>query len=59
MPLALDNGLPVVVFRFSASDDDEVPFACHIYICATMNTGNLELHMWIITTFPSTVHSYE
>ena len=55
----LDNGLPAVIYRFGKSDDQEVPFSCHLESCAAMNTYSLLLHVWIITSYPEIVHSYE
>ena len=37
----------------------EVAFSCHLDSCAAMNTGNALLQMWIITTYPDIVDSYE
>ena len=59
MPLSLDNDLPSALFRFGTSDDNEVPFPCHLDSCAAMNTGSLVLHQWIITNYPAIVQSYE
>ena len=59
MPLALDNDLPAVELQFGSSDDDEICFCCHLDICAAMNTGNLLLHMWIMTKFPYLVSNFE
>ena len=59
MPLSLDNSLPAAIFRFGTSAENEIPFPCHLDSCAAMNTGNLTLHQWIMTTYPEIVHSYE
>ena len=59
MPLSLDNNIPSTVIRFGASDDNEVAFSCHLDSCAAMNTGNSLLHMWIMTTYPEIIASYE
>ena len=59
MPLALDNYLPAVELQFGSLDDDEICFCCHLDICAAMNTGNLLLHMWIMTKFPYLVSNFE
>jgi len=59
MPLTLDNDLPAAVFRFGATCETEIPFSCHLDSCTAMNTGSLLLHMWIITTYPEIVESYE
>ena len=54
MPIDLDNGLPGTSLRFH----DDVIFLNHIDTCAAMNTGNLLVHQWIISTFPSIVVEY-
>ena len=59
MPLSLDNDLPAAVFSFGTSIDNEVEFSCHMDSCAAMNTANLLLHQWIMTTYPDIVDSYE
>ena len=59
MPLSLDNYLPVALFRFRTTSEDEVPFACHLDTCVAINTRNLHLHQWIITNYPHIVDSYE
>ena len=59
MPLTLDNDLPATVFQFGAACETEIPFSCHLDSCTAMNTGSLLLHMWIITTCPEIVESYE
>ena len=59
MPLSLDNGLPAAVLQFGTNDMDSIEFSCHFDSCAAMNTANLLLHQWIMTTYPHIVHSYE
>lgn len=59
IPLSLDNGLPSAVFKFGSTDENKIPFLCHIDSCAAMNTANPLLHTWIITTYPEIVHSCE
>ena len=59
MPLVLDNCLPAVILQFGNDDDNEIPFTCHLDSCAAINTANLLLHQWTITTYPSIVISYE
>lgn len=58
MPLSVDNKLPGCTLRFGKTPDDEVSFICHVDTCAAMSTGNLKLHQWIITKFPSIVAEY-
>ena len=59
MPLSLDDGLPTAVFSFGTNTSNEIDFSCHMDTCAAMNTANLLLHQWIITTYPDIVDSYE
>ena len=59
MPLDLDNGLPAIEVRFGSNSNDETCFLCHVDSCAAMNTGNLLMHEWIMTTNPGIVCSYE
>ena len=59
MPLDLDNGLPAIEVRFGSNTNDETCFLCHVDSCAAMNTGNLLMHEWIMTTYPGIVCSYE
>ena len=51
MSLSLNNGLKVAVLRCNTSDDNDIPFACHLDSCAPINTYNLLLHMWILTIY--------
>ena len=59
MPLSLDNGIPAEVLQFVTDYNDDVEFSCHIDSCAAMNTANLLLHQWIMTSYPHIVDSYE
>ena len=45
--------------RFGSNDSDEINFRCHLDSCAAMNTGNMLLHMWLMTKYPHVVVSYE
>ena len=58
MPLDVDNGLPGIEMRFGKTDETEVTFICHVDTCAAMSTGNLKVHEWIMTTYPSIVAEY-
>ena len=58
MPLDVDNGLPGIEMRFGRTDDTEVTFICHVDTCAAMSTGNLQVHEWIMTTYPEIVAEY-
>ena len=56
MPLDIDNGLPAIEFPFGRPNKwDYVSFTCHIDSCAAMNTGNLLVHQWIISSHPEMV----
>ena len=59
MSLYVYKGLPAVVITFGSSDDNKNPFYCHLDSYAVMNTCNLLLHMWIITTYPAMLLSCE
>ena len=59
MPIECDSNLPAVVMRLGKSDDSEVPVTFNIDTCAGMNTGNLDIHKYVVTNFPECVHSYE
>ena len=58
MPLDVDNGLPGIEMRLGTTDDTEVTFICHVDTCAAMSTGNLQIHEWIMTTYPEIVAEY-
>jgi len=59
MPLDLDNGLPAIELRFVSNESSGTCFLCHVDSCSAMNTGNLLVHEWIMTTYPKIVCSYE
>ena len=54
MPLDLDNGLLGISIRFV----ENIAFLTHVDTCAAMNTGNLLVHQWIISNYPSIVIDY-
>ena len=57
--LDLDNGLPGIVLRFGkTNNDDTISFLAHVDTCATMNTGNVLLHKYIMTKHPSLVAEF-
>ena len=58
MPINIDNGLPAVAMRFGISDEKEMSFNVHLYSCAGLNIGNLDVHKWVITTYPYIVKNY-
>ena len=58
MPLDVDNSLPVIELWFGNNEKNEVGFICHTDTCAVMNTGNLEVHKWCMTSHPHLVAEY-
>ena len=61
IPLTVDNGLPGIALWFgkpSFPPSNSILFLCHIYTCAAMNTGNLKVHQWIMSTHPELVAEY-
>ena len=59
IPLPIQNNLPAIEILCGRTDENEIPFLCHIDSCAGMNTGSLLLHQWIITSYPEIVKSYQ
>ena len=58
IPINIDNGLPAVAMRFGISDEKEMNFNVHLDSCAGLNIGNLDVHKWVITTYPYIVKHY-
>ena len=58
IPLDVDNKLPGIELWFGTSDENEVGFLCHMDTCAVMNTDNLAVHQWLITTQPHMIVEY-
>ena len=58
MPIDVDNGLPGIELWFGSDSASEVAFICHMDTCAAMNTGNLLVHQWLMTTYPHIVAEY-
>ena len=58
MPLDVDNGLPGIELWFGNNEKDEISFICHMDTCAAMNTGNLSVHKWLMTSHPHLVAEY-
>ena len=58
MPLDVDNGLPGVELWFGRDAHSEIGLLCHIDSCAAMNTCNLQVHQWLMTTHPHLVAKY-
>ena len=50
MPLDVDNGFPGIEVCFGISSENEFGYMCHIDTCAAMNTGDLLVHQWLMTT---------
>ena len=59
MPIKVNNSLPAAVFRFGSSDNEEVALTFNLDSCAGMNTGNLLVHQWIMTSKPEIVLDYK
>lgn len=59
IPLSVENDLPAVNIRFGSTDGNDIVFACHLDSYTAMNTANSLLYMWIMTTYPDIVISYE
>ena len=53
--LHLDNGLPAIHMIVGTSDTNEVTFCNRVNSCAGMNSGDLKIYQWIITTNPEIV----
>ena len=58
MPINIYNGLPAVAMRFGISDEKEMSFNVHLDSCAELNIGNLDVHKWVIITYPYIVKNY-
>ena len=58
MPLDVDTGLPGVELWFGLEKPSEIGLLYHLDLCAAMNTGNLHVHQWLITTHPHLVAEY-
>ena len=58
IPLNVSNGLPTIDLWFGSDNESEVGFMCYIDTCAAMNTGNLNIHQWLINQYPYMVAEY-
>ena len=59
MTLDIDNSIPGILLGIGQTSSSISPkFIAHIDTCASMNTGNLLLHQWIITKYPACVAEY-
>ena len=55
----IGNGLPGVLLEIGQNSSSiSTNFLSHVDTCASINTGNLLLHQWIITTYPACVAEY-
>ena len=52
MLINIDSGLPTIAMRFGISDEKEMRFNVHLDSCAGLNIENLDVHKWLITTYP-------
>ena len=59
IPLAVIDGLPAAEFRLKDINETKVPSRFHLDSCASMHTGNLLVHQWLMTKYPEIVHCYE
>ena len=59
VPLSVSNGLLAADFRLSDCDAQKVQHIFHLDRCASMNTGNLLFHQWLVKKYPTIVNSYE
>ena len=59
-PVNLDiyNGLTGVNIWFGCKDLSEIGLLCHLDSCTAMNTGNLQVHQWLMTAHPHLVAEY-
>ena len=58
MPLDVDNGLPGIELWLGNDAKDEMCFICHMDTCAAMNTCNLAVHQWLMTSHSHLVAEY-
>ena len=59
MTLSVSNGLPAAKFRLGDCDAQEVPYRIHLDLYASINTGNLLVHQWLVMKYPDIIYSYE
>ena len=50
--------MPAIAVRFGISEQKEMIFNVHLDSCAELNIGNLNVHKWVITTYPCIVKNY-
>ena len=58
MPLDVDNGLPGIELWLGRDTTSEFRLLMHLDSCATMDTGNLSVHQWLMTNHPHLVAEY-
>ena len=58
MPLAVSNGLPAAEFLLVNSNKTKVTHRFHMDSCASINTGNLLVHQWLMKEYLYIFHCY-
>ena len=58
MLLDVDNGLPGIKLWFGNNEANNLVFICHLDTCVAMNTGNLAVHQWLMSSYPHLVAEY-
>ena len=58
IPLDVYNALPGIELWFGTSSENEVRYMCHMDTCVAMNTGNLLIHQWNLTSHPHLVAEF-
>ena len=58
MPLDVKNGLPGFELWFGTNPSNKCCFIFHLNTCVAMNTGNLTVHKWLMTTYLELVAEY-
>ena len=58
MPLDVENTLEDIELWFGKELSSETDLLGHLDLCTTMNTGNLRVHHWLMTTDPHLVAEY-
>ena len=58
-PLEVSNGLPATYFWLGDRNETTVTCRFHLGSCASLNTGNLFFHQWLMKKYPENVHRYD
>ena len=58
MPISIHNYLPSVNLHSDNLEDDENRIRILVDTEATMNTGSLEYHLWVMSQYPEMVEEY-